>query len=252
MIVFAMKQPHLVRHPRSIGTQRVVIALHINDALAVFFVLADHVAEDAALTLAKPFAGGAQFILDASRNENRRSDLRMRVRPLIARGRALVLENGDVFKARIFLQVGDAARPYGKHAFDFLVAELRHASVVMRGLDDDFVRAERTHFVVHAFGETARFTFDAIERIGVRNDADLPCAFARQAQNRGLFVETRTVEWTRCRSLVEIFGLAQHYPTLRDWIAADFHEWWSAGVAARNDCAAKAHNNARSGELRTR
>ena len=44
-----------------------------------------------------------------------------------------------------------------------------------------FVRAQGAHFVVKAFGQAARLTLDAIERIGMRDDANLPRAFARQA-----------------------------------------------------------------------
>ena len=61
-----------------------------------------------------------------------------------------------------------------KHALDLFVAELRHALVVLRRFDDDFVRAEGAHLVVHAFGQPAGFTFDAIQRIGMRQHANLP------------------------------------------------------------------------------
>ena len=43
-----------------------------------------------------------------------------------------------------------------------------------------------------------------------------------------------TAKFIGLDNFFEIFGLAQHYPTLRDWIAADFHEWWSAEAVAHN------------------
>src|SRR6204780_3591120 len=100
----------------------------------------------------------------------------------------------------------------------------------MGGFDDDFVRTQRAHLGVHAFRETTRLVFDAIQWIGMRNDTHLPRAFARHAQDRGLPVDAGAIKGTRRARLVKIFGLAQHYPTLRDWIAADFHEW-SAEIA---------------------
>ena len=39
-----------------------------------------------------------------------------------------------------------------------------------------------------------------------------------------LLLDVAAVKWTRSEASVQIFGLAQHYPTLRDWIAANFHE----------------------------
>src|ERR1700733_12161673 len=234
MVVLAVQQPHFVRHARSIRAKRIIIALHIDDALAVFLVLPHDVAKNTALALAKPLVGRVQFVLDAARHKDRRCDLRMRVRPFIARAAALILEYGDVFEARVFFEVRDTRGPNIEYAFDFFVAELRHALVVMRRFDDDFVRAECAHLVVHAVCQAARFVFNAIERIGMRNDAYLPRAFARHAQNRRLPIDAGAVERTRRTSLFEIFGLAQHYPTLRDWIAADFHEMWSAEPAARN------------------
>ena len=121
----------------------------------------------------------------------------------------------------------------------------------MRRFDDDFVCAQRAHFVVHAFGQAARFTLNTIKRIGMRNHAHLPRAFAREAENRGALVDVGRVKGTRRSRLIEIFGLAQHYPTLRDWIAADFHEGWSAEVALWIFCAAPSRWNERNSRLRT-
>src|ERR1700722_9111112 len=158
----------------------------------------------------------------------------MRVRPLIACAPALILEHRDVFEARIFLEISNSRGPNVEYTLNLFVAELRHALIVMRRLDDDFVRPERTHLVVHAFGQPARLIFDPIQWVGVRNDAHLPSTFARHTQDRGFLIDAGAIKRTRRTRLVKIFGLAQHYPTLRDWIAADFHEWWSAEAVAHN------------------
>src|SRR5580692_6946126 len=101
MIVFAVHEPHLVRHSGGIRTERVILALDIDDALALLFVLADHVAEDAALALVVPLVGGVEFVLDAPGDEDGGGDLGMGVGPLVTGEHALILEYSDVFEARI-------------------------------------------------------------------------------------------------------------------------------------------------------
>src|ERR1700719_1306060 len=103
MIVAAVQNPNFVGDARGVGAQRVIIALNIDDALALLFVLAYDVAKNAALTLAKPFAGGIQLVLDAPGDKNGRGNLRMRMRPFVAGQRSLIFEDGNVFETRIFL-----------------------------------------------------------------------------------------------------------------------------------------------------
>src|ERR1700760_1233962 len=103
MIVSAMQHPDLKRYARSVWAQRVIVALHIDDALPLFFVLPDDVAKNAALFILVPLMGGTEFVLDASRHENRRRDLRVCARPFFSRKGALILENAHVLEARIFL-----------------------------------------------------------------------------------------------------------------------------------------------------
>src|ERR1700686_1189666 len=98
MVVPPVHQPDLVWHARRIRAQRVVISLHIHDALSLFLFLAHRVAEYAALFIFEPFMRGAEFILDSSRHENRSRHLRMRMRPFFSRQRALILKYTDVFE----------------------------------------------------------------------------------------------------------------------------------------------------------
>src|ERR1700730_7121713 len=75
MVVFTVHQPHFEGHPGRIWTKRIVLALDIHDALALFFILAHHIAEDAALAFVVPLVGGLEFVLDTPGNENRGRDL---------------------------------------------------------------------------------------------------------------------------------------------------------------------------------
>jgi hypothetical protein len=38
-----------------------------------------------------------------------------------------------------------------------------------------------------------------------------------------LFLDNATIEGARLRRIVHVLPLPQDYPTLRDWIATDFH-----------------------------
>src|SRR5258706_1274462 len=103
MIVAAVQNPDFVGDARGVRAKRVMVALDIDDALPLLFVLAHDVAKNAALALAKPFAGGIQFVLDAPGDKNGRGDLRVGMRPLVAGEGSLVFKDGDIFETRIFL-----------------------------------------------------------------------------------------------------------------------------------------------------
>jgi hypothetical protein len=151
----------------------------------------------------------------------------MGVGPLVTGEHALILEYSDVFEARIFFQVGDSGGPDPQDALDLFVAELRHAFVVIGRFDDHLVRAEGAHFVVHAFGEAAGFTLDAVERIGMGQDAHLPRTFGGPSKDGRLLLDNAAVERAWFGGVVQMFALPQDYPALRDWISSNFHaEFW--------------------------
>src|SRR5579863_6929024 len=83
VIMAARQNPSFKGHARSIRAEGDVVALRIDYALLLLFFLAQNVAKNAAVALAKPIARGAQFIKHAARNESGRGDLRMRMRPLL-------------------------------------------------------------------------------------------------------------------------------------------------------------------------
>src|SRR5260370_10431442 len=103
MIVPSVQQPEFIRHSRSIRAQRVVVALHVNDALPLLLFLTHGIAENAALLILEPFVRGTEFVFDSPRHKNRRRDLRMRMRPFFSRKAALVLKHADVLKPGVLL-----------------------------------------------------------------------------------------------------------------------------------------------------
>ncbi len=106
----------------------------------------------------------------------------MGVRPFLSGLRALILEHGHIFEARVALQVRDAAGPCVQHALDLLVAHLRHRLGVIGRFDDNLVRAHGRHAVVDSLGGARGLAFDAVERAKMRIHAHLPLAVGRQIQ----------------------------------------------------------------------
>src|ERR1700720_695699 len=119
MIVAGVQHPNFIGHPGGVRTERVVISLDVHDALSLLLILAHYVAKNATLPLAKPLARRIPLILDASGDEDRRGNLRMRVRPFVSSERALVLEDGHVLEPRVLLQINDARPPHPQHSLDF-------------------------------------------------------------------------------------------------------------------------------------
>src|SRR5579885_2688489 len=147
----------------------------------------------------------------------------MGVGPFLAGQRALILVYTYVLEARILLEIGDARRPDPEHALDFLVRELGEIPVVSGRFNDDFVGAERAHFVVHAFGLAAKFALDAVNGRGMSRNADLPWSLGRPDEDGRLGGHGFRLEGTLgCR-----FGasatLSQDDPTFSDRIPSQFH-----------------------------
>src|SRR5216684_5558418 len=111
MVVPPVHHPYFVRHARRIRAQRIVISLHVYDALALLLFLSDGIAENAAFFIFEPFVRGAELVLDSPWYENRCRHLRMGMPPFFPRHCPLVLEYADVLKPRILLQIGDTRPP---------------------------------------------------------------------------------------------------------------------------------------------
>ncbi len=107
------------------------------------------------------------------------------MRPLFASQRSAILENGDVLEAGVFLEIENALRISLEDALDLLVFHAAEPGVVVRRFDDDLMRADGSHAIVNAFRSAPSVTFDAIERIEVRNDAHLGRSVGRQREQCG-------------------------------------------------------------------
>src|SRR6266850_4241453 len=95
--------------------------------------------------------------------------------------------------------------------------------VVVRSFHYDFVGADGSHLVVHAFGGTAWVALNAIQGIGMRQNAHLPGTFGGPGQNGRPFLDGSRIERARLRGIAGRFLLTYHYPALGNRIASNFH-----------------------------
>src|SRR5579884_1006793 len=90
---------------------------------------------------------------------------------------AMVLENQDVLEAPILLQIDDAIAECPEHVFDAFVRHVGECVSVIRSFDNNFMRADAVHAVVHAVGAAIEVALDSQSGILVRNHADRPARF---------------------------------------------------------------------------
>jgi hypothetical protein len=83
--------------------------------------------------------------------------------------------------------------------------------------------AKGTHFVVHAFRQASRLTFDVIEGIWMRQHAHLPGSLGRPGKDGGLLLYRSGIEGAGLGRLIQMLPLPQDNPTLRDGISSNFH-----------------------------
>src|SRR6202021_2692660 len=95
--VGARKNPGFVRNARSVGTKSNVVAASFEHAQGLPLLLAEDVAEHAALFGHEVFASSAQFVKYAAGNKQSRRDLRSRMPKLLPGARAEVFEEADIF-----------------------------------------------------------------------------------------------------------------------------------------------------------
>src|SRR5215471_15709986 len=76
-------------------------------------------------------------------------------------GFSVVLENQDVLKSPVLLQIENAVPKRPQHIFNTLWRQSREARVVIWRLDDDLVCADAIHLVEHALSLAVQRAFNA-------------------------------------------------------------------------------------------
>ena len=108
------------------------------------------------------------------RNDGQRNQLSMRVFQGRPGRRAVVLEQHDVLEPLVLLQVENAVAKRPQHIFNPFFGQGSQGLVVVRGLDDDFVRADAIHLVEHAISRPVQAAFNGECREFIRHHAHRP------------------------------------------------------------------------------
>ncbi len=84
---------------------------------------------------------------------------------------AEVLDDADVFKATVFLEVVDAQGAQLQVLLDLAVVGVPQVAIVAGILDDDLVRADRLHGVIQTVAGAARFAFNPVDGMRMHHRA---------------------------------------------------------------------------------
>ena len=176
------QQPHFKRETRRVRRQRDEVIVFADHPFAGVALLANHVAENAALFFVVVVPATVHFFAHAARNDRQRDQLRMGMLQRSAGGLAVIFENQDVAEALVVFQVEHAVAVRPQNVFDSAFsARLRERRGVIRRFDDHFVRADAIHLVEQAFAFAIEVAFDAQRRKFIRHDANATspaCLFA--------------------------------------------------------------------------
>src|SRR5262249_30185073 len=137
--------------------------------------------EDAALLHLVIEACAVQLLLHQGRNDGQRDQLRVWMFERSAGGLAIILEQDDAAEALVLLQIIDALLEGPEHFSDLARGHLGERLLVLARLDDDFVRTNAAHLVVHSFAGAVETPFNAEHGKLVGNDTDTPARLVAAA-----------------------------------------------------------------------
>src|SRR5262249_16399176 len=104
---------------------------------------------------------------------------------------AVIFENQNIFKPAVFFQVKNAVAKGPQDIFNSFCRKCRQCGAVVRGFNDDLMRADAVHLVEHAFSLTAETAFNSECKELVRNNAQSPSR--RVALRWGTAIWARTI-----------------------------------------------------------
>ena len=93
----------------------------------------------------------------------------------------MVLEDEDVAQPAVLLQVQDPLAVRPQNALDFRLGHRSERPIVVRRLDDHFVRADAVHAIEHAVAFAIQRPFHLQRRKLVRHDPKIPPGRIRRA-----------------------------------------------------------------------
>ena len=124
---------------------------------------------------------------------------RVRVLERGAGGFSVIFENEDVLEAAVFLKIQNAVAESPEHVLNPLGRKVGQAGIVVRSLNDDFMRPNAVHAIEHALGLAIQIALNAERRELVGHHAHGPAR--RIALGRRPAVGVRAVRLDLRRSL---------------------------------------------------
>ena len=138
----------------------------------------------------------------------------------------VILENADVFKPAVALQVLKPHRGQSQKLFYLWVGDVPYVPVVSRVFEQNLVRAHRSHPVVEAVTAAARgFALNMIKRLRMHDGPRRPRAAIQTGQIgnnfRRLGVRPAEAARARVRSIIDNI-VARDHPRTGDGIFTEF------------------------------
>src|SRR5262245_33141326 len=113
-------------------------------------LLMNHVAVNTSAPIVKEFEGAVYLLTHVDWNDRGNNKLRMGVRQRCTSSRAYILEKHAIDQTAVLLQIDQPVAIDPNHIANIFLCEIGHARFVKRTLDDDLVRPDTVHLVVHA------------------------------------------------------------------------------------------------------
>src|SRR6266478_2306661 len=145
-----------------------------DDAFAGVALLADNVTENAAFFLVVIVPAVVDFFAHAARDDRQGNQLRVGMIDGRPGSFSVILENENVAKALIVLQVQHAVAITPKHVLHGTFRQRGKRCKMVRRLNHHFVRADSTHLVKETFALAVQFTLNSQRGKFVRHHADTP------------------------------------------------------------------------------
>src|SRR6202521_4699749 len=168
------QDPSLKRKPRRVRSQGEEVLILGHNAKPRLRLLPDNVAEHATLLIYVVLLGPFQLLDHVDRKNGQCDQLRMRVLQRSPGRLPVILENQDVLKAPVLLQIKNAVAEGPKHTFDSFGRQCCQAGIMIGSFNDDLVRPDPIHPVEQALGLAVQVALNAECRELVGNHPHRP------------------------------------------------------------------------------
>src|SRR6516225_1343920 len=154
------QHPRLEGKSRGIRSYRQKSLIFRYHAHVLIGFLPDNIAKHAAFLEPVIVLSSLKFFQHMLGHDGQRNQLPVGMFQRCSCGCAMVLEDHDVLEALVFLQIEDAVAEGPQHILNPLFGQRCQRLVMVRRLNNDFVRADAVHLVEHAIGRAVQAAFN--------------------------------------------------------------------------------------------